>query len=133
MPQSASLGNGVWLEIQIADATGEVSSAPANSNGLRDHLEVAWRHSWRTADVRVTQDIVQGTRLVSFATTNPTSWVESFLRVKYGLNRKSSVSLSVASQTGQAVFDCATVEVFDIWRRQWVPTASGLQLTLQIT
>ena len=135
MPQNASLSNGVWLEIQITDARGgEIFSAPANSNGLANHLEVAWRHSWRSANIRVTHEIVQGTGSVSFlATASPSTWTEAFLRVRYRMNRNASAALSVTYQTGQAVFDCNNIEVFDIWQNRWVPTPGGLQLTLQIT
>jgi hypothetical protein len=132
MPQHASLSNGVWLETQIVDGSGEVVSAPARSNGLSIQLEVAWRNAWYGADIRVTHDIVQGGSIVSY-TNSGQRWVESFTRVRYGKNRKASTPLSVGNQSGQAVFDCTTVEVLDIWTRVWAPAASGLQLMLTVT
>ena len=132
MPKNTSLSNGVWLETQIVDARGEVFSAPTGSNGLSNKLEVAWLHSWRAADIRVTHDVVQGGSVVSYQKTGQ-QWVEPFTRVRYGHNRTASGTLLVGNQAGQAVFDCSTVEVWDIWAQTWVPASCGLQFTLQIT
>ena len=133
MPQSCSLQNGVWLETQLKAAGGEVLSAPRNTAGLSHALELAWRYNWRTAAIKVTHDIVQGGNNVQYASNTPLTWTTSFLRVKYGApNRNDAKPISIGNQTGQAIIDCTSVEVFDIWKNRYVAMPGGLQLTLQV-
>jgi hypothetical protein len=133
MPQSAPLSNGVWLEIQIFDGSSEVVSTARNTTGLMHRLHVAWRHSWRAADVRVTHDIVRGVGLVTYTHVS-TPWIEPILSLRYGQTPPCvfTPALTVGNVAGQVVFECTEVEVFDIWTKAWVATPCGLQLVLQV-
>lgn len=128
------MSNGVWLETQIKDSRGEVFSTATNNASLSHYLEIAWRYNWRSADIKVTHDIIQGGNIIQYVTNGQLKWTAPFARVKYGQpNRNASERVSVGSQTGQVIIDCTTVEVFDIWKNRYVPVPGGVQLTLQVT
>jgi hypothetical protein len=133
MPKSISLGNGVWLQTQICDASNEVSSTSRKATGLYNRLDVAWRNSSVKAEIKVTHDIVQGQHVVSYTHNGGAQWEERFSRVQYGQPRWVQKGLTVADDGAQVVFDCATVAVHDIWLNSWVHVSTGLQLTLQVS
>ncbi len=132
MPKRASLSNGAWLETQLHDGSNEIFATGTNAAGVSQKIEVAWRWSGRSADITVTNDIVQGQTAVSYG-GGGSQWKEPFSKVQYGTNRHAAKPLVIGNDSVQVVFDCATVAVFDIWTNSWVHASPGVQLTLQVT
>ena len=124
--------HGVNLRTRIVNDLGrEIATASKGSPGLSQRVEATWLYATRSGDVRITSAVIHNPDVLDHSSGSP--WTVVFHNIIGSTPRSGSEGLEVSpTRGGQAVIDCGTIGVLDVWTGDWVVETLPAQLTLTV-